>query len=268
MNFNNNNNITGGTVVQTSDTIALFGQVRTVCKLSPSSPTLIDKFSRLITDVKNDIEVAATGKGLCFYYSEKTDESYDDLDEAENKLCFIVGSTNLSSEWDNSVIVEGSEEYFDGIPKNYALGKPATQSSLYSTGHAQNAVDGNTNGVFNFQDEELNSVTSTASEIEPWWEVDLQGLYSIKAIRIYRRQDGYSGRLLDFTLKISDENNQTTFEESFDDFDDLSTAEFLTFDVRAVSGLTSIYGHNGTFYVLREVILFSLINYYDISRYL
>lgn len=163
-------------------------------------------------------------------------------------MCFILGSSGVS-DLNNVISVAGDKEDFDGIPKNLALGKPASQSSLYSTGNAANAVDGDTNGSFNFQDSDKNSVTSTASEKQPWWQVDLKGTYFIKEIRIYKRLDGYSGRLLNFKLQIFDETNQIKFDEDFDDTNDENDENMLIFDVRAISGLDAIYGSKGTFEV-------------------
>jgi hypothetical protein len=69
---------------------------------------------------------------------------------------------------------------------NVALGKLAYQSSTYSEngGVASCAVDGNTDGVWANK-----SVTLTNLDTNPWWEVDLGGLYYIDSIEVWNRTD-------------------------------------------------------------------------------
>ncbi|XP_065921264.1 uncharacterized protein [Magallana gigas] len=85
---------------------------------------------------------------------------------------------------------------------NIALGKPAEQSSTYLEYNASYAVDGNrgTNNV-------VDKCTNTAdSDINPWWMVDLQAVYSIISVRILNRgKDQYadvSFRLQDVTVTV------------------------------------------------------------------
>lgn len=70
---------------------------------------------------------------------------------------------------------------------NVAKGKPATQSSLYNNIAAWNAdkgVDGNTDGnVYN------DYCLITLSEYEPWWQVDLEGVYTLTQVDVYNRLD-------------------------------------------------------------------------------
>ena len=44
----------------------------------------------------------------------------------------------------------------------------------------------------------------TTSQSQPWWEVDLDGLYDIFAIEIWNRTDGSQDRLDDFSVFVSD----------------------------------------------------------------
>jgi len=81
------------------------------------------------------------------------------------------------------------------IISNVALGKTATQSSTFVTngitGHASNAVDGNTDGVW------LNgSVAHTTSYGGAWWEVDLGQSFIINEIKVYNRVDSCCKHIL------------------------------------------------------------------------
>jgi hypothetical protein len=80
-----------------------------------------------------------------------------------------------------------------------AKGKKATQSSTGYGGPAHFAVDGNTNGVFTGK-----SITHTALQADPWWEVDLGGDHPITRIAIWNRTDCCTDRLEAFTLEILD----------------------------------------------------------------
>ena len=74
-------------------------------------------------------------------------------------------------------------------PINLALGKPATQSSLYGTGAASYAVDGNTSG----------SITHTQSNAQAWWQVDLGGVRPIGTIAVWN----HTGCCLDRLKNVS-----------------------------------------------------------------
>jgi hypothetical protein len=79
-------------------------------------------------------------------------------------------------------------------PANVALGKPATQSSDYSTKYpAGNAVDGN---LTNFAD--------TQDSTQPWWQVDIGRSYPIDQIAVYNRSDCCADRLADYYVFVSD----------------------------------------------------------------
>jgi alpha-L-fucosidase len=86
---------------------------------------------------------------------------------------------------------------------NVALGKPATQKSLYQgrTGNPERAVDGNTDGVWSH-----NSVTHTAQpESEAWWQVDLGRSYDLSEIALWNRTDCCSDRLSSYYVFVSDQ---------------------------------------------------------------
>jgi len=80
---------------------------------------------------------------------------------------------------------------------NVALNRPAFISSVYSTSpdyggvySASNAVDGNKDPVAVKLD---NSCTSTASEDNPWWAVDLGVAVSVDGVLFTNRADVCEG---------------------------------------------------------------------------
>ncbi len=81
---------------------------------------------------------------------------------------------------------------------NWANGRTATQSSTTNGGLPGRAVDNNTNGTYG-----SNSVTHTALELQPWWQVDLSASRSIGAISIYNRTDCCEDRLTNFYVFVS-----------------------------------------------------------------
>ncbi|MFK7804158.1 MAG: putative Ig domain-containing protein [Anaerolineae bacterium] len=82
---------------------------------------------------------------------------------------------------------------------NVSYGKPATQSSTYVTGTADNAVDGDTNGVYS-----SGSVTHTQSDANAWWQVDLGESVDISQINVYNRTDCCSNRTSNVYVFVSD----------------------------------------------------------------
>ncbi|KAJ8290973.1 hypothetical protein GJAV_G00019830 [Gymnothorax javanicus] len=81
--------------------------------------------------------------------------------------------------------------------ENVALGRFAVQSSLYGSGYAGKAVDGDRSGVYND-----GSCSHTEAETNPWWRVDLQTVYNVDSVSIVNRADGFSERLNDAEIRI------------------------------------------------------------------
>ncbi|GBD47840.1 galactose oxidase-like domain-containing protein [Methylopila sp. Yamaguchi] len=67
---------------------------------------------------------------------------------------------------------------------NLARGKTASQSSVANGGAAARAVDGDVNG-----DWAAGSVTHTAAQDNPWWQVDLGGHAALDYVRLWKRSD-------------------------------------------------------------------------------
>jgi hypothetical protein len=61
---------------------------------------------------------------------------------------------------------------------------------------ASRAVDGNTNGHWRV------SITHTKKQDNPYWQVDLLGIYRLEEIKIYNRKDCCKERLKNFQVII------------------------------------------------------------------
>mmetsp|Transcript_30720 Transcript_30720/g.46554 ORF Transcript_30720/g.46554 Transcript_30720/m.46554 type:complete len:340 (+) Transcript_30720:222-1241(+) len=95
-------------------------------------------------------------------------------------------------------------------PTNVALGKFTTQSSTHGIARSSRAVDGNTSGYWR----DL-SVTATAFQSNPSWEVYLQDSFEISSINIYNRMDCCSDRLSDFMVIVWNGDEEVwSFEHS------------------------------------------------------
>lgn len=86
---------------------------------------------------------------------------------------------------------------------NIALKKPAKQSSNYGNQpHKFGANFANDGDIYN-QNKGGNIIMCTNQETNPWWEVDLQGTYNIKEIKLYNRINCCPDRLANFTILVS-----------------------------------------------------------------
>lgn len=90
---------------------------------------------------------------------------------------------------------------------NIALGKPATQSSTDYGGEAKRANDNNIDGNFN-----NNSVTHTAAQDDPWWEVDLGEVKPIDEVWLHPRTDAHQGRMKGLKLTYYDKDHKPIVE--------------------------------------------------------
>ncbi|XP_045186374.2 uncharacterized protein LOC123536152 isoform X2 [Mercenaria mercenaria] len=91
--------------------------------------------------------------------------------------------------------------------KNIAFGKSASESSSIESEYykgANAATDGVTSG--NWED---GSCTHTASEMNPWWQVDLQRPYLINRVVITNRADCCGERLHSLVISVSNEQGST-----------------------------------------------------------
>lgn len=90
--------------------------------------------------------------------------------------------------------------------RNLARSRVTSQSSIASGGLSERAVDGNTNGSYGNK-----SVTHTADELSPWWQVDLGAIQPIGDVVLYNRTDCCANRLSNFKLLVS--NDGVTWSE-------------------------------------------------------
>ncbi len=79
----------------------------------------------------------------------------------------------------------------------------ASQSSTGFLGEAQRAADGKTDANFNG-----NSVTHTALEANPWWELDLGSKVPIGSLRIWNRGDCCGERLVGAKVLVLDSDRK------------------------------------------------------------
>ena len=94
---------------------------------------------------------------------------------------------------------------------NIAAGKPTKQSSTDFAGPAEYAVDGNTSGNFDHK-----TVTHTANEKNPWWQVDLGDNVTIDSISIWNRTGpGLQARLDGYRVSILDEQQKPVWTKEF-----------------------------------------------------
>lgn len=83
-----------------------------------------------------------------------------------------------------------------GFTYEVAHGKPATQSTMSYGGVPALAVDGNIyDGV---------TTSHTANETNAWWQVDLEGSYTVSSINVWNRIDCCGERLSNFSVFVSD----------------------------------------------------------------
>jgi len=88
--------------------------------------------------------------------------------------------------------------YFTGA-SNLALGKYATQSSIFGPANAARAVDSVTDGDYN-----AGSVAHTLLNKNAWWEVDLGASAQIAAVVVWNRTDCCMDRLKNYWVFLSD----------------------------------------------------------------
>ena len=90
----------------------------------------------------------------------------------------------------------------NNLVRNVALGKPTHQSSTLYGSISSNAVNGN----------KVSGGTHTDLDNNPWWSVDLEGMFEIVRIRVFRTGDCCWDRLKDFKLEIfSGENREWSY---------------------------------------------------------
>lgn len=127
-----------------------------------------------------------------------------------------VGSNFELSSTDKFFI--GETYPFDSVgasSKNLALGKETSQISTHIDlpGESSRAVDGDTSGKWS-----LNSITRTATEDLPWWQVRLGNDYAIGEIKIWNRTDRCCAmKLVNFDVFVYNDAGDLTFKTTIED---------------------------------------------------
>ncbi|HYN83648.1 MAG TPA: discoidin domain-containing protein [Pyrinomonadaceae bacterium] len=111
----------------------------------------------------------------------------------------FTGQSNPATVTMNGPLTQTASFSASGLTTNLALGRTARQSSTLSVGAASRAVDGNLDGEW-----ARNSLASTLSDAQAWWEVDLGGVQSLGQVKLWNRTDCCSERLSNFYVLVSD----------------------------------------------------------------
>src|SRR5262245_18876237 len=112
----------------------------------------------------------------------------------------------------DNILSLAEAEVRGGPNGNLSLVKPATQSSTAYDAPASRGVDGNTSGNW-----ANNSVTHTATEHQPWWQVDLGSIQQIEVVKLWNRTDCCSDRLSNFyVLDSNDPFSSTVIDHGLD----------------------------------------------------
>ncbi|MEM6470035.1 MAG: DUF1553 domain-containing protein [Planctomycetota bacterium] len=94
---------------------------------------------------------------------------------------------------------------------NIALAGSAKQSSDYTSGAADLAIDGNTDG--HYYNAKSTTHTSGKEKTKPWWEVDLGSPKRVDKVVVWNRTDGdYQSRLDGFRIVLMDGKRRTIYE--------------------------------------------------------
>lgn len=136
-------------------------------------------------------------------------------------------------------------------PNNVALFKPAEQINTFGAGHANRAVDGNTDGHWH-----RGSVSHTNNGTEnPWWEVDLLEEHYISSITIYNRTDCCSDRLNNFVIRVSDKKFEGNYGGEIYNNDKSNFTNAKTFTKPARGRFVRIYLEGSGTLSLGEVVV-------------
>ena len=115
--------------------------------------------------------------------------------------------------------------------KNVARRGTAKQSSTAFAGPPHLGIDGNTDGRY----ARSKSVTHTATENNPWWEVDLKKSVQVETVRVWNRTDNrLQSRLAGYEVKLLDAKRNVVWASKPKGFPNPSTS-LSTSQVRTVS---------------------------------
>ncbi|KTG39281.1 hypothetical protein cypCar_00040430, partial [Cyprinus carpio] len=110
----------------------------------------------------------------------------------------LPGNDKVLTLCEVEVFAEADKPQYICVPRNLALGGKAVQSSTYSSlGAARNAIDGNRQSMYT-----LGSCSHTNGDRDPWWRVDLLGIYRVTRVSITNRGDCCEKRIEGIQIRI------------------------------------------------------------------
>ncbi|MBC7817395.1 MAG: DUF1553 domain-containing protein, partial [Planctomycetaceae bacterium] len=122
---------------------------------------------------------------------------------------------------------------------NHALKGEAKQSTTDYGGDAKRANDGNTSG-----DYAKNSVSHTAQEDNPWWEVDLKSELPIDRVVLWNRTDaGTEERMRNFRVLVLNDKHEPVWQKDYVD-PPKPSSELALSGVRGVPFATAFADHD------------------------
>ncbi len=122
---------------------------------------------------------------------------------------------------------------------NHAPKGEAKQSTTDYGGEAKRANDGNTDGEYT-----KNSVSHTAQEDNPWWEVDLKAEQPIDRVVLWNRTDGETEeRIRNFRVLVLNDKHEPVWQKDYVD-PPKPSSEFALSGVRGVPFTTAFADHN------------------------
>ena len=183
-------------------TITLIGNAWRSYELS--SPYEITTNTRL----RFQATIVEEGKAhaLCVGFSDHADTA---------KRCFMYGGTDFLR-WAEKA-PKGDLDLSYSKMVNLAFGREARQSSTqyYLLGDSNKAVDGFLDPYWKNDNTELNSITQTRSETNPWWEVELDQVTLLSEVVIHKRKDKYNDIANNISVSVyKDGDNVIVFEGS------------------------------------------------------
>ncbi len=142
-------------------------------------------------------KVDAVFAEVCHYPLYDGGCTYREIEEFLRGLGFVVNWLHFyAGEWGDALFVRKTAWRAYDNDENLALHRPARLSSDYTGQGAQGGNNGILTGGFGFH---------TQLEDNPWWEVDLGDIRSLREIRVFNRLDACFDRARHLTVQISND---------------------------------------------------------------
>lgn len=123
-------------------------------------------------------------------------EINDYLDERGFSLVHLESVPHFF--WGNALFVRRMPAYEDVVRNALSVGRPSRQSSTYKVCGDLAASNGNNGSI------DRTNIFHTEEEVEPWWEVDLQGITHINGVYVFDRI-GYAERSKHLHIELSND---------------------------------------------------------------